>query len=141
MKNVTVTADKNGVVLFDTKNPDYKSIRVEGIVEGGFSNGIEQADKKRSTFLRILTANAAKYPAGKVILGQIIAVESILPAYEGQTPKMNKSAEEGGVVLVDGFGNPIYRNSVFTQDLSATDVIISHANQLKAVSTSASMNA
>lgn len=62
--------------------------------------------------------------AGAELPGQIIAKEALSPFYDGQTPKT--AGQDGEVCTLKG--QPIYRITEFTSDMSLTDELIAHDN-------------
>lgn len=113
---------ETGEVVNPTKNPEFSYIRVEQTVtsmENGFFN-----ERNRSAIITGPTEKlqAANFKAGQTLPGKIVVRETLQPQYDGQEPKINP---ETGEALTQG-GNEIYRQSVYTEDLSQHDQLLSH---------------
>ena len=137
-KQTVVTNPKNGLVVtkFDKNGKTYGTVRVDEsfiAVENGYSSL-----KRRTAFITLghdvldflepLIKADAPYP----LEGKIVVTESFEPFYEGQVAKMNPQTEE--FIRVDG--KLVYRNSDFTTDKNAQDVLI-RPSQVSAPSTDA----
>lgn len=132
MKNqVVVTANpKTGLVFNSTgigkDGKEYGFIRVEskeldmtGAVASVRSLSALKAISKESFDMSDLTA-------GSIIEGKIIVKESVTknPFRANQEPK--RAGKDGGVLLFNGL--PIYRETEFTTDLSAQNVLVAYTS-------------
>lgn len=116
---ITLHPDTNAAVN-PTSNPNVFRMRVEQSVttfNGGFASV-----QKRSALINGPKEVLESLAKQKVLQGKIIVQESTTPFWEGQDPKINPQTSE--VMLLNG--QPIYRNTVFTQDVNATDTLIQH---------------
>lgn len=126
---VTVTADPLGNVIgVSENNPEYGYIRVESIAtqisEGGWLRQV-----KRSALIKgkVDDLKAANYSAGDQIPGQIVVKESLEPFNPENPDRHLKIAGETGIpCLLDD--QPIYRETFFTNNPYAEDVLIAHNN-------------
>lgn len=129
MSKVTVTADENGnVVVPSPNNPEYGYVRVEQ-----YANQINDEGwlriVKRTAFIKgkVDDLMDQNYHEGFQLPGKIVVKESLTPFYEENPEKDLKIAGDTGVVCrLDD--QPIYRQSFFTTNLSATDELINHTN-------------
>lgn len=115
--NVTLHPE-TGVAVNPTNNPEVFRIRVEQSVttfNGGFAS-----IQKRSALINGPKEVMDSLAKQKVLSGKIIVQESTTPFWNGQDPKINPDTQE--VMLSEG--QPIYRNTTFTQDVNATDTLV-----------------
>jgi len=138
MKNqVKVTANPaNGQVFtkgkMDAKGVQWGFIRVEEVLEEGFGslnmsgNGIGNKAKPNSALITVSEESAIGIAAGQTREGKILIKESTTknPFRENQVPKT--AGKDGGVLLFNGL--PIYRETEFTTDLTAEDVLVQHTS-------------
>lgn len=138
MSRVKVVADKNGnIVGVSQNNPEYGYIRVEQIAtqinEQGWLRNV-----KRSAIIKgkVDDLLACSYREGSEITGRIVIKESFEPFNPSNPDRDLKIAGETGVICRVG-DQPIYRQSFFTQNLSAIDELIMHdnADEIKDVQT------
>jgi hypothetical protein len=129
MGKVTVTADKNKNVISVSANPEYGNIRLTQktlqIDEKGWLKSVT-----RSTLLhgKIEDLQEAGYREGTELPGKIIVVESLTPLNDKDPDRDLKIAGNTGVVCrVDD--QPIYRQSYYSNNPEAYDVLISHTNR------------
>lgn len=119
--NVTVTANENGeVVIVNSNKPEYAYIRLESShtsLENGFMN-----TQKRSALISGKTADlkGAGFTKGQILGGSIIAKEQLAPFYVGQEAKINPSTK----ATVTVGGQPVYRQTFYTEDASAVDSLL-----------------
>lgn len=111
------------LITVNPNKPEYGTIRVDSTqvqFTGGFANKV-----KRTAFVNgeIETLEAIVSSAqGGWLPGKIQVLESFEPFYAGQTGKVNP---ETGEELKSG-GKTIYRQSIYTQNVNASDVLIQH---------------
>lgn len=94
---------------------------------------------KRRTAIKAISkeaydAAASMLQVGSQLPGKIVVRESLTPFYEGQTPK---TAGEGGTVCTKG-GQPIYRQTEYSDLLEECDTLIAHDNVIEGSSVAAS---
>lgn len=126
---VLVAADKNGNVIgVSENNPDYGYIRLE-------QNSVQINDQgwlrnaKRSALIkgRVEDLMAACYREGQELSGKIVVVESLSPFNVNNPDRDLKIAGDTGVICrVDD--EPVYRQSFYTQNPDAFDMLITHTN-------------
>ena len=125
MKNqVKVTAKEGAVVIASTNNAEYGYIRVES-EQTNFVDGWVRTEK-RSALIKGKTAdlNALGFTEGKVLPGKIVIKESTLAPYAGAQPKINPST---GEICKSVDGLAIYRDSIYTTNMSAEDILVQKA--------------
>lgn len=128
MGKVTVTADKNGNVINVSANPEYGYIRLEQktiqIDEKGWLKSV-----KRSTILhgKMEDLLEAGYREGTELPGKIIVMESLTPLNDKDPDRDLKIAGSTNVICrIDD--QPIYRQTYYSNNPEAYDVLISHNN-------------
>lgn len=127
---VQICSDQLGNVIGISKNnTDYGYVRVEAIAreikEGGWLKYV-----RRSALIKGLVEDLkqANFKEGEEIPGQIIIKESLEP-FNPENPEKNlKRAGADGIVLTFQ-GQPIYRESFYTEDPYKLDEIIIHDNK------------
>lgn len=118
MSKVIVKAGKDGKFIFPTKNSDLVKVRVESTGIRLNANGFESGNM--SAFITLKATTAAQLKGGELIDGKIIAKESLSPAYEGHEPK--RAGKEGNIITSGG--SPVYRQTVYTNDVNAQDELL-----------------
>lgn len=128
MSKVTVVADKNGNVINVSANPEFGYLRLEQrtiqIDEKGWLKSV-----KRSTLLhgKMEDLLDAGYKQGTELPGKIIVVESLSPLNEKNPDKDLKIAGSTNVICrIDD--QPIYRQTYYSNNPEAYDILISHNN-------------
>jgi hypothetical protein len=121
MNTVKVTA-RDGMVVNKTKNEQFGYIRVEQT-----ATTMENGWLRRQNRSALILGNyddlvAAGFREGQQIPGKIVVVESTTTNNPNSEAKINPNT---GEVLMHS-GSPIYRNTVFTTDLSKSDVLLQH---------------
>ena len=127
-KSVKVTANEAGqVVNISKNNPEYGFIRVaqeRTIFEGGWA--------RKKTLSALISGSTEDLKsmglrAGQEMPGRIIVTESLEPFNAENPEKDYKVAGDTGIICcLDG--QPIYRKTFYTEDVSATDTMIAHNN-------------
>lgn len=134
MKNqVVVIANKNSGLVFNSTGISAKDGKEYGwyTVQSTFVDRSGAMDKVTVlTALRSTSAdafNAAPLAAGELLDGKIVVKESTIknPFRANQEPK--RKGKDGGVLLFNGL--PIYRETEFTTDLSAQNVLIAYTSE------------
>lgn len=126
---VKVTADETGSVIVVSKNnPEWAHIRVEQsrivIDDNGF------ARRKTISALVHGTVEDLKsfgWTKGLELPGKIIFKESLEPFNANQPERDYKVAGKTGIVCCQD-GQPIYRKTFYTLNMSAEDVSVAHTN-------------
>jgi hypothetical protein len=124
-----VTADQDGhVICVSENNPEYGYIRVEQITTQINDDGWLK-NVRRSALIKGKVEDLAScgYEEGDEISGKIVVRESLEP-FNPENPEKNlKVAGETGIICrLDD--QPIYRDTVFTTNLTAVDQFIPHNN-------------
>jgi len=132
---VVVKSKTTGKVLNAFENsPEYGFVGVEktGVeFKGGWMNNARRFATIKG---RLDELEAFGFKEGQVIDGKIVIKEYHEPQYPGHEPKINPSHES--VEIVDGKvqyepdarilsgGLPVYRESIFTQNMNETDNLL-----------------
>ena len=148
MKNqVVVIANKNSGLVFNSTGISVKDGKEYGwyTVQSTFVDRSGAMDKVTVlTALRSTSAdafNAAPLAAGELLDGKIVVKESTIknPFRANQEPK--RKGKDGGILLFNG--QPIYRETEFTSDLNAQNVLVAYTSEapVAALTASAKLNA
>jgi hypothetical protein len=121
MNTVKVTA-RDGVVVNKTKNEEFGYIRVEASTTTMENGWLRKQNRSALILGRYDDLVSAGFREGQQIPGKIVVVESTTTSNPNNEPKINPTT---GEVLMHG-GSPIYRDTVFTTDLSKSDVLLAH---------------
>lgn len=124
---VKVTADELGNVITPTANPEIGYIKLEqkaNIING---NWVKNQRKTCLIFGKFDELQDFGFKKDDELDGNIIIEESFIPFNENNAEKEMKMAGNSGIpCLVDG--QPIYRRTRYTTNLSETDILIQHNN-------------
>ena len=124
---VKVTADELGNVITPTSNPEIGYIKLEqksNIING---NWVKNQRKTCLIFGKFEELQDFGFKKDDELDGNIIIEESFIPFNENNAEKEMKMAGNSGIpCLVDG--QPIYRRTRYTTNLSETDILIQHNN-------------
>jgi len=143
MKNqVVVIANKNSGLVFNSTGISAKDGKEYGwyTVQSTFVDRSGAMDKVTVlTALRSTSAdafNAAPLTAGELLDGKIVVKESTIknPFRANQEPK--RKGKDGGILLFNGL--PIYRETEFTTDLNAQNVLVAYTSEAPVAATTAS---
>lgn len=143
MKNqVVVIANKNSGLVFNSTGISAKDGKEYGwyTVQSTFVDRSGAMDKVTVlTALRSTSAdafNAAPLAAGELLDGKIVVKESTIknPFRTNQEPK--RKGKDGGILLFNGL--PIYRETEFTTDLNAQNVLVAYTSEAPVAATTAS---
>lgn len=132
---VTVTANESGEVFIsngisekDGKEYGYYRVEFIGIDRSGAFDRAIKLSALKATSREVFDLEPLN--AGDKIDGQIVVMESTTknPFRANQEPKrmVNQDGSLGGVLLYNGL--PIYRETFFTEDLSAKSVFLKHTS-------------
>lgn len=119
---ITAHPETGEIVIPNPNKPEFGSVRIDQEVssmEDGFLNR-----QHRVAFLggRVEDLEAMGFKAGQTLPGKIVIQEATTPFYDGQQPKINPQTEE---VLTTN-GQEIYRQAKYTDNLNASDSLLSH---------------
>lgn len=143
MKNqVVVIANKNSGLVFnstgisakDGKEYGWYTVQSTFVDRSGAMDKVTVLSALRSTSLEAF--NAAPLVAGEVLDGKIVIKESTTknPFRASQEPK--RKGKDGGILLFNG--QPIYRETEFTSDLNAQNVLIAYTSEAPVAASTAS---
>lgn len=128
-KKVIVTADESGaVIIISENNPAWGHIRVTQkrviVDEKGFAKA-----KTMSALIpgELADLKAFGYVKNQEIEGRVIVKESLTPFNPKEPERDLKIAGKTGIICTLD-GQPIYRKTFYTENLSARDVRIQHTN-------------
>lgn len=126
---VSIMPDDLGNVIRTSKNPKYGHIRLE-TVKISFNNGFMKK-KVVSTLINgdLEELQSLGWKAGRQPLsfGTIQVKEQLEPFNQSDPDRDLKFAGNTGVVCMKD-DSPIYRKTIFTQDINAVDILIAHTN-------------
>jgi hypothetical protein len=143
VKVVTCRNESSELIGISPNNSDYGFIRIEStdmaqIGAGGWIN-----TNKRSTLIKGKISDLTSWvksnsiKVGTEFAGKIVVKEQAgTPFYEGQQPK--RAGADGEILHKDGM--PIFRQTEFTLDMTAHDVLVKHDNVLSAAARQISTN-
>jgi len=137
MSNVIIVGDATGNVINVSENPEFGYIRLRQetlrIGKGGWLRFENRTALVHGTMTDLMKVN---YKAGQQLPGKIVVKESLVPFNEKNPDRDLKIAGKTGVVLRVN-DQPIYRQTFYTTDESATDELIQHdmdcRNEIKEV--------
>lgn len=125
----TVQANEAGLVVVPSNNnPEFGYIRVSQSTSIFDSNGWLRPVTK-SALIKGATKDlqALGFVAGQEVSGQIVVKESFEPTNADNPSQDLKIAGDTGIACSKD-GQNIYRTSVYTTDMEATDSLIAHDN-------------
>jgi hypothetical protein len=127
-KDVVVTANESGAVVIPSKNPEFGYVRLETKSVTIDANGWARKSS-RSALIKGAVADLKEMglTQGQKLPGQIVIVESHEPTNPEDLEQDMKVAGDSGVPCTKD-GQPIYRTSLYTTDMEATDTLIAHDN-------------
>lgn len=140
MKNqVVVIANKNSGLVFnstgisakDGKEYGWYTVQSTVVDRSGSIDKVTVLTALRSTSAEAF--NAAPLAAGEIIDGKIVVKESTTknPFRANQEPK--RKGKDGGILLFNG--QPIYRETEFTTDLNAQNVLVAYTSEAPVAAT------
>lgn len=143
VKVVTCKQDSSELIGISPNNSDYGFIRIESTDTLQIGNGGWVNSNKRSTLIKGKIADLTQWvktnniKIGTEFVGKIVVKEQAgVPFYEGQQPK--RAGADGEVLHKDGM--PIFRQTEYTMDMTAQDVLVKHDNVLSAAARQLSGN-
>lgn len=122
MKPVKVTSKDGVVVIESTNNPEYGYVRLEQEAVNMENGWIRK--QNRSAFIRgtVEDLKAMAFREGQTLPGKIVIVEATSSDNPRAQAKINPQTGEE----LTHSGQPIYRDAVYTTDLSRGDVLLQH---------------
>jgi hypothetical protein len=125
---VRVTGDESGSVIIISDNPIFGYVRLEQ-EKINISNDGWLEESNLSALLRgpVSILKKKQYTINQELPGKIRIIEQTHPFNHKNPEKDLKKAGETDIICrIDG--QPIYRNSFYTEDLSLTDELVKHDN-------------
>jgi hypothetical protein len=127
--NVSIIADDLGNVIRQSKNPKYGHIRLQQ-EKVTFPNGFMKK-KVVSTLINgemeQLQTLGWKVGVQSVNFGNIKTIEQLEPFNANDADRDLKYAGNTGVICMQG-DSPIYRKTIFTEDVNSVDILVAHTN-------------
>ena len=126
---VEVLADDMGnVVRLSKNNPEYGYIRL-GQQRSTITKNGWLTPKNLTTLVLGTTEDLTAYAKslGKYLPGKIVVVESLEPFNSKDPDRDYKYAGDTGIICCQD-GQPIYRKTQYTLDLTKEDVLVEHTN-------------
>jgi hypothetical protein len=143
VKVVTCRNESSELIGISPNNSDYGFIRIESTDTIQIGNGGWINSNKRSTLIKGKISDLTSWvksnsiKVGTEFAGKIVVKEQAgTPFYEGQQPK--RAGADGEILHKDGM--PIFRQTEFTLDMTAHDVLVKHDNVLSAAARQISTN-
>lgn len=127
MNKVKVNANEAGAVVIPSKNPEFGYIRLTQDAtdfSGGWARPVNKSTLLKGAIEDLKNLNFSK---GQLLDGQIVVTESMEPSNAEDLAQDRKEAGDSGVVCSVA-GEPIYRTSVYSTDMSLTDTLLAHDN-------------
>jgi hypothetical protein len=129
MSKVKVTADKNGnIIQVSENNPEYGCFYVEQHTTEFINGWLKSATRTTRVPGKMQDLQNAGLKKGMEIPGKIVVIESLVPFSEENPDRDLKIAGATGVICRYD-DQPIYRKTLLTGDLTATDQFVSHTNK------------
>ena len=126
-QDVKVTA-KDGAVVVPSANPEFGYIRVASNSIGVDANGWARKTSKSALIKgAVEDLKSIGLTEGQSLPGQIVIVESHEPTNPNNLEQDMKRAGETNIPCTAD-GQPIYRTSLYTTNMEATDSLIAHDN-------------
>lgn len=142
VKVTTCRNESNDLIGISPNNSDYGFIRIESADAANIGPGGWVNTNRRTTLIKGKLTDLTQWvknngiKIGTELNGKIVITEQTIPFYEGQEPK--RAGADGEILHKDG--EPIYRQTEFTMDMNATDILIKHDNVLSAAARRISAN-
>lgn len=120
---------KTGTIVSAYKsNPEFGYVVISEVAPTIDGNGFLRKNKKVSTIKgAVEDLKEMNYQDGQELAGQIVIRESLEPTNPNNPEQDIKYAGDTGVICMKG-GQPIYRTSLYTLDMSLTDEYVAHDN-------------
>jgi hypothetical protein len=116
--------NSTGISAKDGKEYGWYTVQSTFVDRSGAMDKVTVLSALRSTSAEAF--NASPLVAGEILDGKILIKESVTknPFRANQEPK--RAGKDGGVLLFNGL--PIYRETEFTTDLSAQNVLVAYTS-------------
>ena len=124
---VRVVADELNNIITETLNPEIGYVRLEQQVNSINGNWIKSQKRSCLIFGKYDDLKAFNLNPNQELDGKIVVEESFIPFNPNNAERELKMAGDTGIpCLVDG--QPIYRRTRYTTNLTEQDVLIQHNN-------------
>lgn len=133
-KTTGLVFNSTGISAKDGKEYGWYTVQSTFVDRSGAMDKVTVLSALRSTSLEAF--NAAPLVAGEVLDGKIVIKESTTknPFRASQEPK--RKGKDGGILLFNG--QPIYRETEFTSDLNAQNVLVAYTSEAPVAASTAS---
>ena len=123
-KTTGLVFNSTGISAKDGKEYGWYTVQSTFVDRSGAMDKVTVLSALRSTSAEAF--NASPLVAGEILDGKILIKESVTknPFSANQEPK--RAGKDGGVLLFNGL--PIYRETEFTTDLSAQNVLVAYTS-------------
>jgi len=124
-KTTGLVFNSTGISAKDGKEYGWYTVQSTFVDRSGALDKVTVLSALRSTSAEAF--NAAPLVAGEILDGKIIVKESTTknPFRANQEPK--RKGKDGGILLFNG--QPIYRETEFTTDLNAQNVLVAYTSE------------
>jgi hypothetical protein len=133
-KTTGLVFNSTGISAKDGKEYGWYTVQSTFVDRSGAMDKVTVLSALRSTSAEAF--NAAPLVAGEILDGKIIVKESTTknPFRANQEPK--RKGKDGGILLFNG--QPIYRETEFTTDLNAQNVLVAYTSEAPVAASTAS---
>jgi hypothetical protein len=133
-KTTGLVFNSTGISVKDGKEYGWYTVQSTFVDRSGALDKVTVLSALRSTSAEAF--NAAPLVAGEILDGKIIIKESTTknPFRANQEPK--RKGKDGGILLFNG--QPIYRETEFTTDLNAQNVLVAYTSEAPVAASTAS---
>jgi len=133
-KTTGLVFNSTGISAKDGKEYGWYTVQSTFVDRSGALDKVTVLSALRSTSAEAF--NAAPLVAGEILDGKIIVKESTTknPFRANQEPK--RKGKDGGILLFNG--QPIYRETEFTTDLNAQNVLVAYTSEAPVAASTAS---
>lgn len=133
-KTTGLVFNSTGISAKDGKEYGWYTVQSTFVDRSGSMDKVTVLSALRSTSAEAF--NAAPLVAGEILEGKIIVKESTTknPFRANQEPK--RKGKDGGILLFNG--QPIYRETEFTTDLNAQNVLVAYTSEAPVAASTAS---
>ena len=129
MSKVEVTADDNGKVIRQSKNPEIGFVRItQKVISYSATGWVQTKDRSALILGSIEDLKSMKFKKGQMLDGKIVIKESTEPFSKTDPDRDLKIAGATGIICCTKDGEPIYRTSFYDALGQQDDVLIAHAN-------------
>lgn len=129
MSKVEVTADDNGKVIRQSKNPEIGFVRItQKVISYSATGWVQPKDRSALILGSMEDLKSMKFKKGQKLDGKIVIKESTEPFSKTDPDRDLKIAGATGIICCTKDGEPIYRTSFYDALGQQEDVLIAHAN-------------